>query len=321
MRGGAKHFCAAASFAVTVLFAVATPRAEAASRNEAPARVEEIAPGVYAHKGEVALTTEANAGDTANFGFIVGARGVAAIDTGGSARVGRALLAAIRSVTDKPILYVISTHEHPDHVFGHAAFVGLGATFVGHRNLPRALATRGEFYLKAFRRMLGDALIDEVKIVAPTLMVDDEMTLDLGDRQIMLRAWPPAHSDCDLTAYDPTSRVLFAGDAVFLQHVPVLDASAKGWLKNIDGLAAIPATRVVPGHGPAVADWPQALKAERAYLEKLGADVRVALKEGRDLAETAKTAGQSQRADWSLFDDYNARNATTAYAEYEWDQP
>src|ERR1700759_5607877 len=294
---------------------VASPSARALEQDLA---VTEIAPGVFVHIGAIALMTRENEGAIANVGFVVGRDAVAVIDTGGSVREGRRLLAAVRARTDKTVRYVINTHGHPDHVFGNAAFSGNGAIFVGHRNLPQALSTRGQFYLDNFRRIMGDDLIDEVRIVPPTLLVDGTLRLDLGARALVLQAWPAAHSDSDLTVIDETSKTLFAGDLVFLDHIPVMDGSIRGWLQIMGKLSGQAAQRVVPGHGP-VSEWPAALAGERGYLETLAADIRALVKRGASIKTAADTAAASERPQWQLFDDYNARNATAAFSEIEWE--
>ncbi len=301
---------------VLAVFILCTRLAFAQAQDMLP--VSEVAPGVFVHVGVTELMTKENEGAIANVGFVIGNQAVAVIDTGGSVREGERLLAAIRSRTEKPIRYVISTHAHPDHVFGNAAFEAAGSKFVGHKNLPQALAVRGHFYIDAFRPIMGDDLIGPVRIVPPTLLVENTLKLDLGGRNLSLRAWPTAHSDSDLTVLDEQTGTLFSGDLVFLDHVPVVDGSLRGWLKVMDELGSIPAQRLVPGHGP-VSQWPSALAGQRHYLEQLAADIRVLVSQGKPLRAAADSAGASERPRWKLFDDYNARNATAAFSEIEWE--
>jgi quinoprotein relay system zinc metallohydrolase 2 len=293
--------------------------ADGAESKIAPLDVTQIAPGVFVHFGRIALMNRENVGAIANVGFIVGTESVAVIDTGGSVREGRGLRAAIRAHTNKPVRYVIDTHMHPDHVFGNAAFVGIGAEFVGHANLPRAMATHGPHYLESFRESMGSALMDEVRIVPPTITVSGTLDLDLGDRRLVLQAWPTAHSDNDLTVLDVASATLFAGDLLFVGHVPVIDGSILGWLKDLDGLGAVAAQRVVPGHGPLVTDWPHGMSDERRYLNCLVDELRAAIRGGVPMAQAVKSACAAESDRWALFPEYNIRNATAAFAELEWE--
>jgi quinoprotein relay system zinc metallohydrolase 2 len=307
---------ATARGALALLFALAIG---SPARAGSDAFLEPVAPGDYVHFGQVAVSTPENAGDIANLGVIVGEDAVAVVDTGGSVAVGEALLDAIRGLTGKPIRYVINTHEHPDHVFGNAAFAATGATFVGHRNLPAALAARGDFYLRAFRDQLGPDAIAKVRLIPPTLLVERETQLDLGGRTLLLTAWSPAHTDCDLTVLDEATGTLYAGDLVFLQHVPVVDGSVLGWLAVLPRLAKLTAERVVPGHGRLVAPWPAALDDERRFLTALADDARRMVKAGVPLDTAVPQIGASERGRWQLFDDYAPRDATAAYTELEWE--
>jgi quinoprotein relay system zinc metallohydrolase 2 len=293
----------------------AQPTAMAADLTPLP--VVEIAPGVFAHRGVDGLMNADNEGAIANLGFVVGDDAIAVIDSGGSVREGARLRAAIRLHSNKPIRYVINTHGHPDHVFGNAAFAADGATLVGHANLPQALARRGPTYLANFRRMMGEALIAEVRLTPPTLLVEGETTLDLGNRRLMLQAWPTAHSDNDLTVRDDASGTLFAGDLLFRSHIPVIDGSLRGWLTVLDSLEAQHPARVVPGHG-AVVESGAAFAEQRRYLQTLGDDVRAMIKSGVPIAK-AGDAAAAERPRWQLFDEYNTRNATAAYSEIEWE--
>lgn len=288
----------------------------------------EVAPGVFAHEGEVADFAADNQGDIANAGCIVGEEAVLVVDTGGSARVGMALAAAVRAVTDRPIRWVVNTHVHPDHSFGNAAFLdvenGIEPIVVGHARLPRAMAERGAHYLDRLGDLMGEAALAGTKAVPPTRLVERELVLDLGNRPVRLRAWPTAHTDQDLTVLDETTGTLFTGDLVFMRRLPVIDGSLLGWLAQLDVLEGMAFARIVPGHGPAMAAWPTAGVAQRHYLEALRDDLRQALADNvvleRAIAAVAPPPPASLSGEaWLLAEENHGRNVMAGYTELEWE--
>jgi quinoprotein relay system zinc metallohydrolase 2 len=304
---------------VLVVWSTAGSAQEHAPADAAPLSVTEVAPGVFVHQGRYEIFTPRNSGDTSNNGFIVGKDGVAVIDTGGSPRVGAALLAAIRQRTNLPIKYVINTHMHPDHVFGNVAFTGEKPVFVGHAKLPRALAAREGRYLAINKELLGDSFAG-TQIIAPSELVKDRLELDLGDRKLLVEAHPTAHTDNDVTVLDQKTGTMFLGDLLFSKHTPALDGSIRGWLTLIDKLAARTDVKLaVPGHGPACMPWPAALAPEKRYLTTVADDVRTMIKQGKTLSEAAEKAGLSEKDAWLLFNEYHARNVSAAFAELEWE--
>lgn len=301
-----------------VLAALPAARPMAAWAGSGPFAVE-VAPGVFVHQGQHALFAPDNEGDISNCGFVIGDDAVAVVDTGGSAIVGAHLLAEIRKLTDRPVRFVINTHMHPDHIFGNAPFATEGTAFVAHHKMARGLAARTDRYMSRNKELLGDKAFEGIRIVMPTRGIETAATLDLGGRSLELRPQKTAHTDNDLIVRCQKTNTVFMGDLIFSGHVPTIDGSIRGWLAVMEDLAKDPAERIVPGHGAPSMPWPDAARPLQGYLNTLAADVRALIKSGKTISDAMASAGQSEKSAWLLFDDYNARNASAAFAELEWE--
>ena len=294
--------------------------------------VREVAPGHFVHVGRHEDMSLANRGDVANGGFVIGERGVAAIDPGGGASVGRALARALRERSALPLTHVILTHFHPDHVLGARAFVeaaggttdrGAGGAagesameVVAHASHARAAVQRGAFYLERHAALLdgADALL------VPTLEVEPgaPLAIDLGGRALEVRAYPTAHTDNDIVVFERASGTLWAGDLLVAKRTPSLAGELRGWLAVLDELAALAPRLVVFGHGePGALEAP--LEAQRTYLEALLSDVRARLAAGEGLGEALAAAEDAPKGRWALFELHHPANVTRAWTELEWE--
>jgi quinoprotein relay system zinc metallohydrolase 2 len=282
-------------------------------------RVKQIAPGIYVHFGQHALPNTQNHGEIANIGFIVGQKCVAVIDSGGSPQQGLALKKAIQQITKTPICYVINTHVHPDHIYGNSAFQVKGVAFIGHHKLARAMAVRSAFYISRAQEQLGFQLTPK-QIIPPTIEVKTKLILDLGTRKITLTAHPSAHTDNDLSVYDPQTKTLWLSDLLFRQHIPVIDGSLNGWLSELEKLEKNNYRYVIPGHGALITDWKNSLQPQKRYLTLIRNEIRVLLKQGKFLEEALKTIAYSEKKRWKLFEQFHRKNITTAFAELEWEE-
>ena len=280
--------------------------------------IEDVGDGIYVHHGIHQDIDEGYKGDICNASFVVGSLGVVVIDTGGSFKVGNQLRDAIKKVTDKPILYVINTHVHPDHIYGNAAFLADKPEFIGHEKLATAMELRREQYTKLNAKLLGnDAKGSE--LVKPTIAVKTTLELDLGDRKLMLTAHPVAHTNTDVSALDSKSSTLFTGDLLFIERTPVLEGDITGLIAELEKFKSSASKQVVPGHGAVTKDWKRAIENQQRYLNALLTDIRASIKKGESMESAMNSAAASEKDKWQLFEIANRRNVNIIYPALEWE--
>ena len=293
-----------------------------------PLNVKKIADGVYVHYGKHENIYEgSNIGDIANLVFIIGDESIAVIDTGGSHQVGEALKLAIKKISKKPIKYVINTHVHQDHIFGNTAFISDETIIYGHFNLKKALQERGSQYIRqvseAGDKVKGTRIIFPHIIIAETSpdqvkKLSNEITIDLGNRKLLLISHPTAHTYSDASVFDLKTKTFFVGDLVSDERAPTMDGLVKNWIKVLNEIEKVDFKIMVPGHGKIQKDN-TALKKTRTYLQVLYDDVIDALKKDMPAEKVIKIAAQTEKDKWILFDRVNPGNVVRTFMRYEWE--
>jgi len=280
--------------------------------------LSEIAPGIYLHKGVHVTFEHEQHDDIANIGFIIGDNCIAVIDTGGSVLIGNKLLKTIRKISDKPVCYVINTHIHFDHVLGNFAFAKEKPVFIGHENLKTEIENNRVFFLEKFTKDLGPNPTPE-SIIGPSIGVVKTKELDLGNRKLLLTAYPAAHSYSDLTVMDFKTGTFWASDLIFRQRIPSLTGNLKGWLTTMESLIDMNVKLVVPGHGPTAKTMSDALTDQQRYLDNLLEETRKAIADGSSLDEALEHVGHEEKLHWLLHEQHHKANVIKAFTELEWE--
>lgn len=188
-----------------------------------------------------------------NCGIVVGDDGVCVIDSGTVEADARALLAAVRAVSDRAVRYVINTHHHGDHSFGNWWL--RPAIVVGHdRCRLRMLGEEGEAHKELLARLVPMAAeqIRMVPLNPPALTFATSLRLHLGRTALTLRHCGRGHTDNDIVVCCEAEGIAFAGDLVEEAGPPWTgDSYPAEWGATLRGLQPL-AQLFVPGHGRAV---------------------------------------------------------------------
>lgn len=274
---------------------------------------QKIAPDTYLLQGKMQDFSRKNGGNIVNTAFIVTSEGVVVFDSGPSRRYGEAMRAAIAQVTDKPVLHLFNSHQHPDHFLGNQAFAN--ASIWALPKTGEQIAQNGNVYAENMYRMVGDWM-RATEVFLPTRPLETD-AMNVGDHRFRFFRYS-GHTGADLVMLDETTGVLFAADMVFYQrmlttpHTPGIGT----WIKELRQLADTPFKLMVPGHGPVVKDN-RAVEQMIGYLKWLDETLQQAAEQGRSMHEVMKTLLPAEFAGINLGREEFVRSVVHLYPDYE----
>lgn len=288
--------------------------ASASDTREQKPQVRELAPGVYGYISDF----------DPNCGFIVGDDHVVVVDTRPTPRMARDFLADIRSVTDKPVKFIVLTHYHAVRVLGASAFTQVQAIIASKGTLDW-VRERGQADFDSevgrFPRLFSG--VEEIPgLTHPTLTFENEMQIWLGQRELRLMCLGRGHSGGDTVVWLPDCGVLFSGDVVENRcGVYAGDAYIQDWAGTLDAVRKLAPEVLVPGRGAVVRGataCEEAISLTQSFLSTLLSSVKAGIDAGDSLRacfERAQQAMQPRFGDWPVFQHVLPFDVSRAYDE------
>lgn len=278
-----------------------------------------VAEGVYVLRGTGGEPEPVNRGRLGNAGFIVGPDGVIVVDSGVSYRHGRAILAAIARVTDRPVRLLLITHVRQEFLFGAAAFRERGIPVAMHRDAAFLMAARCENCLKTLNRVLGEEEMRGTTTYKPDEVFEGPVAYGQAGRPVTVHVFGHSAGPGDLLVVDERTGTAFAGGLADAGRIPdVQDSRLPDWHRALDAIDAMPIRTLVPGHGAPGPARPL-IAATRRYLQQLHDKADRFVRQGMALSEVADALTLPEYETWDQYDNVHRRNASIVFLRLERD--
>ena len=259
-----------------------------------------------------------------NTGVIVGDDAVMVIDTQATPVMAQDVIRHIRTVTDKPIKYVVLSHYHAVRVLGASAYKP--QHIIASRDTYDLIVERGEAdkasEIGRFPRLFQAVESVPAGMTWPTITFSGAMSIWLGKLEVQLLQLGRGHTKGDTVAWLPEQKILFSGDLVEFDATPYAgDAYFQDWPKTLDRLAALEPRALVPGRGAALTT-PQAvasgLAGTRGFIADVWNSVKAGVAAGKDLNAVYKETFaklQPKYGHWVIFNHCMPFDVTRCYDE------
>ncbi|MEJ2309464.1 MAG: MBL fold metallo-hydrolase [Gammaproteobacteria bacterium] len=279
-----------------------------------PMQPVKLTDDVYYVEGLAGAATD-HEGFISNAGFVITDEGVVLFDALGTPALAWQLRQEIAKITDKPVIKVVVSHYHADHILGLEVFKDEGAEVIAPAEASIYLDSGvGKERLEERSLSLDPWVTEKTRLVPPDVWLDRSMTLEIGGKTLSILHLGKAHSDGDMAMLVEPDKVLFTGDILFEGRVPFVgSADTAGWLEALESMQTSGLEALVPGHGPSAGDPDAAIVMTRDYLAYLREVMGAAVEEWVDF-DVAYA-----EADWSRFENlpaFEEANRINAYAVY-----
>lgn len=226
-----------------------------------------------------------------NSGVIIGDDSVLVVDATATPVMAKDLIETIRTVTDKPIRYILLSHYHAVRVLGASAFEDEGLiNILASRGTYELIEERGQEDMDSeigrFPRLFRGA--ESIPgLTWPNIVFDEHLTVDLGNLKVELLHLGAGHTKGDTVAWIPSQKICFSGDLVeYNAGVYAGDAYLKDWPATLTALENLGPEQMVPGRGPALKtpkECQEGIDFTRKWVTMLYENVQKGVEQGKDL--------------------------------------
>jgi glyoxylase-like metal-dependent hydrolase (beta-lactamase superfamily II) len=274
----------------------------------------EVGPDLYAYTAQ---------GDP-NSGIIIGDDSCMVIDAQATPAMAEDVIARVRTVTDKPIKYVVLTHYHAVRVLGASAYRAEG--IIASKATYDLIIERGEqdkaSEIGRFPRLFrGENSIPE-RLTWPTMTFENSMSVFLGKREVKLFHLGAGHTAGDIVAWVPDAGTMFSGDLVEYHSACYCgDAHLREWPETLEEIRAFRTQALVPGRGDALQGEQmvrEAIAMTRDFVTTLYGAAELSVARGRNLKQTfaaTRDVMDPKFSDFAIYEHCLPFNVSRAFDE------